>query len=300
MPTHAAVHHSIETIKRSAGQSATARIAYITRSSIVDDRTGVRSSYKDAENELHSVELVGFSGTPSEFANALEAAENRKDAQVGRSSILALPNELPLPAAASAVKRLQEALQERYGIASISAIHDADGNRHAHVVEARRDSAGRSVDVLSNKRTSSAEMEWRRQTWADIVNEQLKEHSPQSVSVDPRSLKKRAQDGDEVAAHQVQMPHLGPAKHAKNKVGSLKLRFLVHQAYTYDNLQLKRAQAALDAAFKEFAAQRTPYLKDAASAAERGRLAAREAHQRKQAQTEQRRQNIKGRDGPSL
>lgn len=280
MPTHSAVHHSIETIKRSAGQSATARIAYITRSSIVDDRTGVRSSYKDAENELRSIQMVGFNGTPSEFANSLESAEKRKDAQTGRSSIIALPNELPLSAAAAAVKRLQEALHERYGIASISAIHDAKGNRHAHIVEARRDQDGRSVDVLSNKKTSAQELEWRRQTWADIVNEQLREHSPQSISVDPRSLKRRAADGDEIAAHQLPERHLGPARHARNKASELKRLSL--KARINLNAELRQSQANLDAAFQAFAAQHTPYVKprkEGINLVEIGRLAAQKARE---------------------
>jgi hypothetical protein len=213
---HAATHHSIETIKRSAAQSATARIAYICRTDVLDERTGERHRYRD-EGDLSAIQMIGFDGSPAEFANSLEAAEKRKDAQVGRSTILALPNELDAVASAKVVRAYQEQLRERYGCASVSAIHRKAGNNHAHIVESTRDASGQKIDCLSRSTKAKAEAEHRRQAWAGLVNEELERVAPKAKKVDHRSLDRRAADGDEEAASRVSVPHLGPARHAALK-----------------------------------------------------------------------------------
>jgi hypothetical protein len=211
-----AAHHEIQTIKRSQAHSATARVAYICRTTVRDERTGETHRYQD-DGDLGAVHVVGFDGDPEAFANALEAAEKRKDAQVGRSSILALPNELSDTAAARVVLAYQRQLRERYGCASVSALHRKDGNSHAHIVEATRDADGKKINSLSNKRTAAAEVEHRRQAWAACVNAELERTAPTVQRVDPRSLKRRAADGDREAAQRVSVPHLGPAQHAALK-----------------------------------------------------------------------------------
>ena len=211
-----AAHHEIQTIKRSQAHSATARVAYICRTTVRDERTGETHRYQD-DGDLGAVQIVGFDGDPEAFANALEAAEKRKDAQVGRSSILALPNELDAAASARVVLAYQQQLRERYGCASVSALHRKPGNLHAHIVEDSRDAEGMKISVLSNKRTSSAEIEHRRKTWADLVNAELERSAPTTQKVDHRSLARRAADGDKEAAQRAPVPHLGPAQHAAVK-----------------------------------------------------------------------------------
>lgn len=213
---HSAVHHEIQTIKRSAGQSATARIAYVCRTEITDERTGETHRYRDKDDELAGVHLVGFKGSPEAFANSLEASERRKDGQVGRSSIIALPNELDEAACERIVLGYQKHLQARYGCASLSAVHRKDGNTHVHIIESTRDAAGQKITSLSNKKTSGREVEHRRETWAQMVNNELERSSPTSDRVDHRSLKRRLEAGDETAMH-YPVPHLGPARHAAIK-----------------------------------------------------------------------------------
>jgi hypothetical protein len=212
---HSAAHHEIVTIKRSQGQSATARVAYVCRSTIYDDRTGETHRYRD-DGDLAAVQIVGHDDSPADFANRLEAAEKRRDGQVGRSSILALPNELSDTASARVVFAYQTHLQGRYGCASVSAVHRKDGNHHAHIVEDTRDADGSKITVLTDKRTSGKEVEHRRQTWAEIVNAELAKEAPQSKRVDHRSLVRRRLAGD-TTADRPAVPHLGPAKHAATR-----------------------------------------------------------------------------------
>ena len=211
--THAAVHHAITTIKRSEGRSATARIAYVCRASIYDERTGETHRYRDTDQELGAVQVVGFDGTPAELANHLEAGEKRRDGQVGRSTILALPHELNEDAQARVVRAFQEHNLGRYGCASVSAVHRKDGNCHAHIVESTRNHNGAKITSLTDKRESSREVEHRRQTWANLVNAELELAAPAAQKVDPRSIRRRALAG-EIDKETPRVPHLGPAQHA--------------------------------------------------------------------------------------
>jgi hypothetical protein len=257
-----AAHHSVETIKRSRAHSATARVAYICRTTVLDDRTGETHRYNNADGELGAVQMVGYDGSPADFANGLEAAEKRKDAQVGRSSILALPNELSDTAAARVVLAYQVQLRERYGCASVSALHRKPGNTHAHIVEDSRDADGNKITVLSNKRTSSAEIEHRRKTWADLVNAEIERSAPKVQKVDHRSLERRAASGDLEAAQRVSVPHLGPAQHAamKAKKKAARLPSWVRQRISEAR---QRAKAFTELRAAEKAYQRLARVKEA-------------------------------------
>lgn len=211
--SHAAVHHAITTIKRSEGRSATARIAYVCRSVVHDERTGETHRYRDTERELGAVQVIGFDGTPAELANQLEAGEKRRDGQVGRSTILALPHELDEAAQARVVRAFQEHNLDRYGCASVSVVHRKPGNCHAHIVESTRRRDGTKITELSDKRTSSREVEHRRQAWADLVNAELELAAPSAEKVDPRGIRRRALAG-EIDQETPRVPHLGPAQHA--------------------------------------------------------------------------------------
>lgn len=208
-----AAHHEFTTIKRSEGRSATARIAYICRTAIEDERTGETHRYRDRKQELVGIQLVGSDGDAASFANALEAGEKRKDGQVGRSSILALPNELDDIAGLRVVRAYQEHLLHRYGCASLSAVHRQAGNHHAHIVESTHDGEGKKIDVLSNSRKSGAEVEHRRGTWAEIVNAKLERSAPSAEYLDHRRKKRRRAAGD-TSAETPDVPHHGPALHA--------------------------------------------------------------------------------------
>src|SRR5262245_4345002 len=86
----------METVKRSAGGSAPRKASYIWREEVLDERTGERHDYSDREAPAHH-EVMLPEDSPADFENvgflwnAAEAAEHRKDSQVAREMVLALP-----------------------------------------------------------------------------------------------------------------------------------------------------------------------------------------------------------------
>ena len=217
---HSAVHHDLQTIKRSRAQSATARIAYVARCEVTDPRTGERSDFSHRTGDLERAPVViGFDGTPAQLAAAMESRETRRDAQTGRSSIIALPHEIDGAAQARIATRYGEALNERHGVAVVVVIHRPGNegdhrNWHVHAVETRRrvgpnGELGEDVSELTDKRKSREEVEWRRQKWATLCNEEL-DRAGVAERIDPRSLERRALDAGEDRPR-VKSRHHGPA-----------------------------------------------------------------------------------------
>ena len=225
--THSAAHHSLATIKRSQGQSATARIAYIAGLDMRDERTGTRHRFRKRKDVVHTC-VVGCTLDPGTLANAMEAAEKRKDGQVGRSTIAALPADIDDDARIRIATNFAQALNDRYRCACVVAIHaphrprkehaDEGKNWHAHVVETSRrvvdDTLTEKITELSKKSQSSIEVEWRRQTWADLCNGELaraqSEDGTMRARVDHRSFERRKASGD-LPAEALPGRHLGPA-----------------------------------------------------------------------------------------
>ena len=81
--THPAADHAIKSVKRSSGQSAVARIAYVSRARLRDDRTGLTNDHRRAK-DLVAVETCGTELSPADLANAMGSAERRKHSQVAR------------------------------------------------------------------------------------------------------------------------------------------------------------------------------------------------------------------------
>ena len=84
-------------IKRSEGGSAVRQACYNARLAMVSERTGERFDWRRKGHTLEHHEILLPPGCPDRLAdlsalwNAAEAAEKRKDAQVAREVILALP-----------------------------------------------------------------------------------------------------------------------------------------------------------------------------------------------------------------
>ena len=87
-------------IQRSKGQSIVDRTAYITGKKLRDSYTGRIYDRRAHEGEILHATVVLPEESPKEFGdvqfllNELNSAERRSNAQMGRSYILSLPNEL--------------------------------------------------------------------------------------------------------------------------------------------------------------------------------------------------------------
>ncbi|MBW0368385.1 Ti-type conjugative transfer relaxase TraA [Ensifer adhaerens] len=142
-------HCSMKPIARSGGRSAVAAIAYRTATKILNERDGIVHDFTKKQGVEHC-EIVLPEGVDADWAvdrstlwNAVEKAENRKDARVAREFELALPHEMSASDRLALTRDFARELANRYGAAVDFSIHQPQGesdirNVHAHVVMTTR------------------------------------------------------------------------------------------------------------------------------------------------------------------
>lgn len=220
---------NVSSIGRSGGRSATAAAAYRTGQKIADHRTGEIHDYT-RKTGVESVTMFLPDGAPTmttaELWNLAESAENRKNSQVARELLVALPHELDDQQRRALVAEISTALVQRYGVAAEASIHrpDSEGdqrNHHVHIMFTTRRMAadgtlGEKTRELDVKRTSSVEVTWIRQMVEDTTNRAL-ELAGFDERIDMRSLEEQhaaalAAGNMEAAAAADRLPtvHEGP------------------------------------------------------------------------------------------
>ena len=183
----------IQVIGRSAGRSATAAAAYRSGEQIEDQRTGQVHDYT-GKSDIYGNEILLPEGAPERLGdrvtlwNEVERGEKRKDAQLSREVMIALPAELShWQKQALAREYVQSEFVSEGMIADIG-YHDFDShNPHAHIMLTMR-----SVDQEGfgkkkrewNKRPAIAA---HRQAWAEHANQAL-ERAGYAERIDHRSL----------------------------------------------------------------------------------------------------------------
>src|ERR1700744_26817 len=99
----AIIHIDIKSVRRSAGQRATAAAAYRAGERIRDERTGKLTNYSRRQDVTHKEIFLPsqLGDAPMEWArdraslwNAAESAEKRRNARVAREFQVTLPSEL--------------------------------------------------------------------------------------------------------------------------------------------------------------------------------------------------------------
>jgi ATP-dependent exoDNAse (exonuclease V) alpha subunit len=203
----------IKSIKRSAGQRATASAAYRAGERIRDERTGAVHNHSRRKDVTHTEIFLPaqFGESPMEWArnraslwNTAEAAEKRSNSRVAREFQVTLPSEL------SATRRLELArsfageLSNQYGVAVDLAIHDPKPggdprNFHAHLLATTREvtptglgaKAGLEIGALERMKRGlpdgSEQYTAIRERWATLMNEALSSANI-DARVDHRSL----------------------------------------------------------------------------------------------------------------
>ncbi len=172
---------SISTIKRSEGRSAVACAAYRSGSRIECERTGRTHDYrKKGENGVVWSALFGWQKSRSELWNSCEAAEKRKDSQVCRDVVIALPSELSPILRSFLANSFGEWLADEYGCAVDLNIHAPaqtgdDRQHHAHLLITTREVSGsgmfgKKIDRLGFAPRAREEVERIRAAWAAAAN----------------------------------------------------------------------------------------------------------------------------------
>lgn len=192
-------HFSAKLISRSRGRSATAAAAYRAGLNIADERTGERHAYARRSGVLDHAVLTparapAWAQESTTLWNAVEQFEKRKDAQLAREVIVALPHEFSLEQNRELLHAfVQEAFVAR-GMAAQVNIHAPDRagdnrNVHAHILLTTRQI---TRDGFKTKKARSWNERdtlktWREQ-WAGHMNRAL-ERAGKAERVEAGSFK---------------------------------------------------------------------------------------------------------------
>jgi ATP-dependent exoDNAse (exonuclease V) alpha subunit len=259
---------SAAVLKRSAGRSATASAAYRAAERIADERTGLSFDYRRRRGVLHA-EIIAPAGTPewmnnrAQLWNAVEAAEKRKDAQLAREIVLALPFELTDAQRVGLVREFARAEFVGEGMIADIAIHAPDRkgddrNHHAHLLLTMRELAGDGFGKKVRDWNDTDRLEAWRAHWADTVNRHL-ERAGHASRVDHRSLADRGIDREPEPKQgpiATEMERAGRPSHAgddrraaqaRNEERAMIAAELAAVSAEIINLQAERARRAVSA-----------------------------------------------------
>jgi ATP-dependent exoDNAse (exonuclease V) alpha subunit len=212
---------SVSVVSRSKGRSATAAAAYRAGERIDDRRTGLVFDYGRRSGVLHS-EILAAEDSPewvctrAELWNRVEEIEKRKDSQVAREVLLALPNELSDEQRLELTRAyVREQFVDKGMVADVS-IHAPgregdERNHHAHVLLTMRPVEGDKFGAKAREWNEKEQVEIWRKEWADHQNRAF-EKLGLEVRVDHRSLEAQGIDREPE-------PKLGPTVSAMERRG---------------------------------------------------------------------------------
>ena len=200
----ASYRFSVGIIGRSTGRSAVACAAYRSGEKLDCDRYGERHDYR-RKGGINHTEIIAPANAPAwardrqALWNAVEDAENRKDAQLSREVQLSLPYELN---ASQRLALVQDFTREQFvnaGMIADVAIHapNREGderNHHAHIMLTLRNLDGDTFARTKNRAWNDTGLmeNWREQ-WANYQNRAF-EKLGLEVRVDHRSFVDRSID----------------------------------------------------------------------------------------------------------
>jgi ATP-dependent exoDNAse (exonuclease V) alpha subunit len=184
-------HLNVQIITRSKGHSAVAGAAYRSRSSLRDERTGETHNYSRKADELlfegiyAPKDAPGWASDRAQLWNHVEAFEKRRDAQLAREFVIALPQELTLEQNSYALQDWVRENFTRKGLIADVVIHapgdDGDQrNTHGHVMVVMRKLDGATFaakkERTADKAERQGELETLRASWERLGNRHLERH----------------------------------------------------------------------------------------------------------------------------
>lgn len=198
----ASYHLEAKIIGRSDGRSAVAAAAYRAGVLLPEPETGREHDYT-RKSGVVAVFILAPEAAPdwatdrAALWSAVHAKERRKNSQLAREIVLALPNELPEADAAALLRGWVERECVSLGMIADVAIHDphpAPGrarNRHAHVMLTMRPLDATQPDGWAKHKDRTwndpASLDRWRSSWAEAQNAAL-EAAEIADRVDHRSL----------------------------------------------------------------------------------------------------------------
>ena len=204
------------------GHSVVAASAYRAGLKLKDELSGKMHDYSRRSKGVVETAIVGPDNAPGwvhdpgQLWNKVEAGEKRKDAQLAREFILAVPKELsPQAQFQTALDWAKKELVASGMITEISLHHSKTGkNPHVHVLCTMRKLDGENFSAKKPREWNDVKLLLhQRESWADAVNAAL-EKAGRPERVDHRSLKDRGID-------QIPQPKIGKEATAMKRKGIL-------------------------------------------------------------------------------
>ena len=119
---HPASHCPLLVLSRSDGRSAVAAAAYVARTKMTDQRTGMSYNYRSTPGLL-AEGMINWKGSAAGLWNAAEKSEKRMNSRVARELRSALPAELPLNEQRRLVHGFACWLKDEFGVAVPWVVH---------------------------------------------------------------------------------------------------------------------------------------------------------------------------------
>jgi ATP-dependent exoDNAse (exonuclease V) alpha subunit len=213
-------HLSVRIVRRAKGQSVVAVAARRSGERLYDRRLDLHVR-PDGSSRSTVSEITPPAGAPAwmsgreELWNAVEAAEQRSDAQLAREVELALPTELEGEHEVALARAFVQQEFVQHGMVADLNIHLCEHNPYANAMLTMREvtSAGFGRKVREWNRRELLQ-QWREH-WADLANEYLR-RAGHELRIDHR---RRRDPADQATA----AVHLGKAASAMQRRG------LVHE-----------------------------------------------------------------------
>lgn len=190
-------HLSHGMVSRSSGRSAVQSVAYITGSKIQEERRGLTANYQNRASDVIYTETLAPEGAPDwardvhrlwnrlenfedSYADShyktLETQEKYKScAQTAMTIVVALPRELSSEVSHELVREFAHQRFVSRGLIVTYAIHDDEGNPHAHLQISRRsfDEEGQLSSKKDREICKKSQLKVTRKLWADLTNRML-------------------------------------------------------------------------------------------------------------------------------
>lgn len=210
-------HCSVKIGSRSNGASSVASCAYREGNKFTDERLGVVHDYSRKSGVVDSFTLTPdnaplWASEPSKLWNEVERVEKRKDAQVFREVVVALPRELTQEQQKKLVMEYSQRNFVEKGMCASVAIHKTEReNPHAHIMLTTRTIDKNGFGQKQRDWNQKPLLEQWRSDWSRSVNLAL-QRSGFEVRVDHRSLEAQGID-------RTPQIHLGKAATAMERKG---------------------------------------------------------------------------------
>jgi ATP-dependent exoDNAse (exonuclease V) alpha subunit len=184
-------------VSRSTGRSSVQSAAYITGSKLYESRRDLTANYENRHSDIACTQTLAPDYAPDEFKelsvwNKIESFEDdyaieryphniayrekyQDSARTAMTIVVAIPKELSVESAKELVEEFAKDKFVARGLIVTYALHDDEGNPHAHLQISRRsvDEKGNFSWAKNQDMCTKRELFITRKYWADLTNQYL-------------------------------------------------------------------------------------------------------------------------------